>query len=231
MVAHIRPLGLNLITLDGLPVFRGDLTQPGWMGDGPGAHVRAPGELAHRGWMKAGGTTFRFIVEARTPPSAPCSPSAASTGALAALSALREAGTLYAVVDAARSTRALELIEESVDPCASLFEDEADRVYDDEAPYLVQLDRSSGLLERLVHEGWGDSWGIYLTSKADFGALRRHLRKFFFGETEPRRFFRFYDPRVLRNFPQLITSEKRSELMAMVDTLMYESPEQEIVLL
>ena len=54
MVAHVRPLGPNLITLGGLPVLRG--------------------ELAHRGWMTASGTTFRFIVEARTPPSA------ASTG-------------------------------------------------------------------------------------------------------------------------------------------------------
>jgi hypothetical protein len=214
VVAHVRPLGSNAITLDGLPALRG--------------------ELAHRGWMTAARTTFRFIVEARTPPSPPRPPSEASTAALAALAPLREAGTLYAIIDAARSTRALELIEESVDPYASLYDGERGRAFDDVAPYLVQLDRNSELLERLVHEGWGEAWGIFLTSKAGYEPLRRHLRQFLMvdAEGEPNRlFFRFYDPRVMRTFAEVITPEQRSELMAQIDTLLYETPEQDVALL
>ncbi len=206
VVAHVRPLGSNAITLDGLPALRG--------------------ELAHRGWMTAARTTFRFIVEARTPPSPPRPPSAA---VLTALTPLREAGTLYAIIDAARSTRALELIEESVDPYASLYDGERGRAFDDVAPYLVQLDRNSELLERLVHEGWGEAWGIFLTSKAGYEPLRRHLRQFLMvdAEGEPNRlFFRFYDPRVLRTFAEVITPEQRREIMAQIDTLLYETPEQ-----
>lgn len=209
VVAHVRPLGPNAITLDGLPALRG--------------------ELAHRGWMTAARTTFRFIVEARTPPSPPRPPSEASTAALVALTPLREAGTLYAIIDAARSARALELIEESVDPYASLYDGERGRAFDDVAPYLVHLDRNSELLERLVHEGWGEAWGIYLSSKAGFEPLRRHLRQFLMvdAEGEPNRlFFRFYDPRVLRTFAEVITPEQRVELMAQIDTLLYETPEQ-----
>lgn len=209
VVAHVRPLGPNAITLDGLPALRG--------------------ELAHRGWMTAARTTFRFIVEARTPPSPPRPPSAASTAALAILAPHREAGTLYAIIDAARSPRALELLEESVDPYASLYDGERGRAFDDVAPYLVHLDRNSELLERLVHEGWGEAWGIYLESRAGFEPLRRHLRQFLMvdAEGEPNRLFlRFYDPRVLRTFAEVITPEQRAELMAQIDMLLYETPEQ-----
>lgn len=209
VVAHVRPLGPKPITIDGLPALRG--------------------ELAHRGWMTAGGTTFRFFVEARTPASPPRPPSEASTAALAALAPLREAGTLYAIIDAARSTRALEPVEESVETYASLYDGERGRAFDEVAPYLVQLDRNSELLERLVHEGWGESWGIYLTSKAGFEPLRRHLRQFLMVEAEGeanRLFFRFYDPRVMHTFAAVITPEQRSELMAQIDTLVYETPEQ-----
>ena len=209
VVAHVRTLGRKLITIDGLPALHG--------------------ELAHRSWMTAGTTTFRLFVEARTPPSRPRPPSEASTAALAALAPLREAGTLYAVIDAARSPRPLELVEESVDTYASLYDGERGRAFDDVAPYLVQLDRTSGLLERLVHEGWGGSWGIFLTGKAGFEATRRHLRQFLMVEAEGqanRLFFRFYDPRVLHTFAEVITPEQRRDLLAQLDTLLYETPEQ-----
>lgn len=209
VVAHVRALGPDKITLDGLPALHG--------------------ELAHRGWMTAGRTAFRFIVEARTPASPPRPPSAASIAALTTLAPLRGAGTLYAVIDAARSARALELVEESVDTYASLYDGERGRAFDDVAPYLVQLDRDSGLLERLVHEGWGEAWGIYLTSRASFETVRRHLRQFLMveAEGEPHRlFFRFYDPRVLRAFAEMITPEQHRDFMAQLDTMLYESPEQ-----
>ena len=212
VAAHVRALGPpHPITIDGLPAFRG--------------------ELAHRGWMTAARTTFRFIVEARTPPSPPRPPTAASTAVLATLAPLRAEGTLYAIVDAARSARALEVVEESVDPHASLYDGERGRAFDDVAPYLVQLDRSSDLLERLVHEGWGEAWGIFLKSSAGFEAVRRHLRQFLLveAEGEPHRlFFRFYDPRVLRTFAEVITPEQRAELMARLDALMYEDAAGEL---
>ena len=41
-----------------------------------------------------------------------------------------------------------------------------------------------------------------------------------------RLFFRFYDPRVLHTFAEVITPEQRRDLLAQLDTLLYETPEQ-----
>ena len=156
-------------------------------------------------------------------------PTPASDAALAELRPRRDAGHLYAVIDAARSERALQLVEESVDPYASLYDGEAGRVFDDVAPYLVHFQRDSLLLERLVREGWGDAWGIFLESRASFDAVRRHLRQFLMVEVEgePHRlFFRFYDPRVLKTFAEVITPEQRGEFMKQVEALLYEADDE-----
>ncbi|MDC0668040.1 DUF4123 domain-containing protein [Nannocystis radixulma] len=206
--AHVQAVEPHRISVNG---------QPGWYG-----------ELAHRGWMTAGRTTFRFIVEDRTPPDGPVRPSDAARAALAELAPSAESGTLYAIVDAARSDRALLLLEESIDPYASLYDGERGRAYDDVAPYLVHLRADSGLLQRLVHEGWGDAWGIYVVSAAEFAAVRRHFRQFLMveAEGEPHRlFFRFYDPRVLHAFAANITPEQRGAFLESIDRIVFERPE------
>lgn len=205
LCAHVQALDPHRLTING---------EPAWYG-----------EMANRGWMTAGSTTFRFLVEDRTPPSAPAVPTEASQAALETLSRDCDAGTLYAVIDAARSERALQLVEESIDPYASLYDGEQGRAFDDIAPYLVHLQSNSWLLERLVIEGWMDAWGIYVESHANFDALRRHLRQFLMVDAEGeshRLFFRFYDPRVLRTFAEIITTNQRTELFRSLDALYFE---------
>ncbi|MCY0986639.1 immunity protein Tsi6 family protein [Nannocystis sp. ILAH1] len=207
--------------------------------DGVSAHVQAEGshrlavngestwygEMANRGWMTAVRTTYRFLVEDRTPPPEPVAPSAAALAALTELERRCHTGHLYAIIDAARSDRALQLVEESIDPYASLYDGEQGRAFDDIAPYLVHLQPGSWLLERLVTEGWGDAWGIYVQSGAGFDKVRRHLRQFLKveveGEAKPM-FFRFYDPRVLRTFAAVMAPEQRSELLKAVDGVLFE---------
>jgi hypothetical protein len=49
---------------------------------------------------------------------------------------------------------------------------------------------------------WDSPWGILVESDLDLTELRRHLRRFLLVE-DPQgqtRYFRFYDPRVLRTF-------------------------------
>ncbi|WAS96592.1 immunity protein Tsi6 family protein [Nannocystis punicea] len=208
--------------------------------DGVSAHVQAEGshrlsingesawygEMANRGWMAAARTTYRFLVEDRTPPPEPITPSAAALEALAELERRCDGGNLYAIIDAARSDRALQLVEESIDPYASLYDGEQGRAFDDIAPYLVHLQPSSWLLERLVLEGWGDAWGIYAESGAGFDKVRHHFRKFLKVEVEgePRPwFFRFYDPRVLRTFTKVMTAEQRASFMQELDAILFES--------
>ncbi|MDC0716687.1 immunity protein Tsi6 family protein [Nannocystis bainbridge] len=207
--------------------------------DGVSAHVQAEGthrlaingvatwygEMANRGWMTAVRTAYRFLVEDHTPPPEPIDAAAAALDALTELARRCGSGNLYAIIDAARSERALQLVEESIDPYASLYDGEQGRAFDDIAPYLVHLQPSSGLLRRLVTEGWGDAWGVYVESSAGFEKVRRHFRQFLKveveGEAKPR-FFRFYDPRVLCTFAEVMTPEQRSELRRAVDAVLFE---------
>lgn len=177
--------------------------------------------------VTAGSTVFRFLVEDRTPPPKPVVPSPLVDAAINELDPFCSAGRLYAVIDAARAPRAVQLLEESVDPYNSLYDGEAGRAYDDVAPYLVQLRSDSWLLERLVREGLGNAWGIYIVSDAGFEAVRRHLRQFLMVEAEGeerRLFFRFYDPRVMETFADVITSQQRREFMKDLEVIIYEKP-------
>jgi hypothetical protein len=59
------------------------------------------------------------------------------------------------------------------------------------------------LLERLLPQFWGESWGYFLSAPCEFEQLLQHLRQFLLVKDQAagkERFFRFYDPRVLRRF-------------------------------
>lgn len=207
--AHVQALDPHRIGVGGVPCWNG--------------------EMANRGWMQAGRTTYRFLVENYTPPPAPVRPGEAALTALAQLRGLRDSGTLYAIVDAARADRPLELVEESVDPYASLYDGEQGRAFDDVAPYLVHLERDSGLLERIVGEGWGEAWGVFVVSGAEFEVVRRQLRRFLMVDVEGeahRMFFRFYDPRVLRTVAPVLTPDQRADLLRDLEAIHYESPHE-----
>lgn len=180
------------------------------------------GELANHGWMSAGDTTFRFFVEDYTPTPELRTP---TPGAEAALERLHGRRGLYAVLDAARASRVLVLLNEAVDAHASLYDGEGGRAFDDVAPYLVQLRPDSQLLVKLIAEGWGDAWGIWIVGGGEFEAVRRHLRKFLKVDDRAggrRLLFRFYDPRVLRSFVEVAKPAQADELTGEFEELLFE---------
>jgi hypothetical protein len=100
------------------------------------------------------------------------------------------------------------------------------------APYLVRLEQGSRLLEVLVKEGWGNSWGVYLTSASGISELWHHLRHFLEvklpdGEQV---YFRFYDPRVLRVFVPTCTSEEAKEFFGPIQDYLAEDEQSETLL-
>lgn len=110
-------------------------------------------------------------------------------------------GTLFAVLDAARTPEVLALLIPSTDlTYQSLYEGLKGEELAAVAPYLVQIPEGTPLLETLARRGWGHSWGIYLSCDRPFAEVRKHLRHFLMAKLEdgPRVYFRFYDPRVLR---------------------------------
>jgi hypothetical protein len=107
---------------------------------------------------------------------------------------------LFALLDAARDPKVLELLRGSGEENQSLYEGPKGEELADWAPYVVRLPAPSRLLEALVREGWGKSWGSYFTSRKALAEVRKHFRHFLMVKLADGRdaYFRFYDPRVLR---------------------------------
>jgi hypothetical protein len=184
-------------------------------------------------WIKAGETDFMVYLEAHTrSPRRRGAPPQDAERATAALTELeRQPGPLFAVVDASRGPRPLRLLREAVDEHRSLYEGVPGDMLADAAPYLVALRRDSGLLERLLREGWGSRWGIFLACKRPFEEARRHLRRFLLAEddeTGERYYFRFYDPRTLRLFVPSCTPRQREDFFGDIDAFFAEDDRGEL---
>jgi hypothetical protein len=201
--------GINKTLLDGLAV--------------------VTGEVFNGSWVRAGMTDFSVYVEGATPPKVFAEPDTAElmahkTQTLELLRSLK--APLFAVVDAARDPRILVLLRESVEEHRSLYEGPQGDSLEEVAPYLVTLPKGSRLLESLVWEGWGKSWGIYLACSHPFVDVRRHLRKFLMVEAEnveSRLYFRFYDPRVLQVFLSSCSREQEQLLFKDIDYFLLEA--------
>ncbi len=133
-------------------------------------------------------------------------------------------GGLFAVLDAARDPQIAPLLREHSEPHRCLFIGERAEQLADYAPYLVELGTDSALLRRLVNDGWGHSWGVFLWSQRPFKVVWRQLHKMLTVNTDDGRqlLFRFYDPRVLRAFLPTCTPRQRSQMFGPIATFLYE---------
>jgi hypothetical protein len=121
--------------------------------------------------------------------------------AVTALELLNSSQPLFAILDAARDERIYELVKDCKEPIESLYDGDKAIELDTVAPYLVRLKSGCDFLKTIIAEGWGNSWGVYLTSQLPLPDVRKHLRHFLTVEQKGERvLFRFYDPRVLRVF-------------------------------
>jgi hypothetical protein len=140
---------------------------------------------------------------------------------------------LFAILDAARDPLVYLRITECAERKQSLYEGpEADRL-SFFAPYLISLPRNSPFLEQLVREGWGNAWGVYLTCDKPFEEVRRHLRHFLMVELEGKKqkvLFRFYDPRVLREFLAQCIPKEATEFFGPIKRYVLEGKDQGEVL-
>ncbi len=179
-------------------------------------------EVRHGGWIQAGDTDFMVYIEGRLKPQLRTLDSSEQLiedqrldGAARALLRLRnEKAPVYALVDAGRDLRVLELLRQHVEPHHSLYDGLDGETLEDVAPYLVgPMRRDSALLESLVTEGFGKRWAVFVTTYEKFVEVRRHFRRFLKVQMEYSHedvFFRFFDPGVLRPFwPTCNAGQKR----------------------
>jgi hypothetical protein len=150
-----------------------------------------------------------------------------------------QAAPLYAVLDTARDAGVLLLLRQS-SPQSSppryqpLFESEIADPLASHAPVLVDLGYAGlpgigagaqTFLEAVLRSGWGQSWGIWLTSPAPFEDLLAHLRGFLFARTRDQQplYFRLYDPRILRAFLPVCEPQELSAIFGPVVSYLVES--------
>ncbi len=194
--------------------------------------------IGHGGFVVAGTTTFQLFVEESTPPTD--EPPSAERLALADAVAEKigpvgpdaPGGQLYGVFDAARDDRVLRLLQESVDEHQNLYEGVPGRALDPVAPYLVRFEPGSSLLHRLLVGGWGNAWGTFYRSTEPLKEIRRHFRRYLIVQDEEsleRLYFRYYDPRVLREFLPVATRRQRGELLNVFTRVIYEGPAGEVL--
>ncbi|MFG6175879.1 DUF4123 domain-containing protein [Halomonas sp. THAF12] len=91
------------------------------------------------------------------------------------------------------------------------------------APWLVRLEPDSELVSWLKGLPQDQHWGILLQSTATLKQLRTHLRKFTMlwtpANDQAPVYFRFYDPRVALELPQVLPEWKSAQWLALIDTL------------
>jgi hypothetical protein len=176
-------------------------------------------------WIRAGSTDFSVFFEARTAPrdrQVSALPLAVKEEALRELSAAMKRGPLYALLDAARTDRVLVMLQESVEEYHSLYDGITAVRQAAVAPYLVELREGSGLLSRLVLEGWGDARGIFFTCKRPLRDVRAHLRKLLMVTREEEGdvvYFRFYDPRVISIVLPTCTPRQEAEIFGEISAI------------
>jgi hypothetical protein len=139
---------------------------------------------------------------------------------------------LFAILDAARDQKVLVSLRICHQHYQSLYEGPKGEELAEFAPYLAELPSNSALIETLVREGWGKSWGIFLTSASSFKEVRRHFRHFLLVQVEDGRelYFRFYDPRVLRIFLPTCNAEETATFFGPVGQFLVEAQDAETLL-
>lgn len=162
-------------------------------------------ELADRSSWRAGQTWFALHLRPATPPW-----DEALGGPFGVLREEMKETPLYALLDSARDERVISLLQLADEESQSLYEGTQGQMMVRQAPYLVRLTDSSHFLGMVLQEGWGKSWGIFLSSSLSFVECRRQLRRYLLVQDDTGRelYFRFYDPRVLRRFLPVCTPEQ-----------------------
>ncbi len=196
------------------------------------------GEVKNGGFLRVGATVVSIYLEGATPPRKESGLRGDGTDVLgpeqeAALAALlAEPAPLFAVLDAARGPRVLEVLRESVEPYRSLYEGIKGEALAEWAPHLARVPRGSRLLEQLVLEGWGRRWGIYLACRRPFDEVRTQLRRVLMVGNEQSgqpMYFRFYDPRILRVTLPTCSTRQKQQLFGEIEAFLVEGRRGEVL--
>jgi pSer/pThr/pTyr-binding forkhead associated (FHA) protein len=136
---------------------------------------------------------------------------------------------LFGLLDATHEPRLPNLLLEAGEEFRSLYQNPENEAL---APYLVQLPANSNLLQRMIEEGWGKAWGVYLTTSVSLEQLRDYFRRELMVRLPDgvELFSRFYDPRFFRAFLDSCTRTEAEKFFGPISSYLMEDERPEIVL-
>ena len=131
--------------------------------------------------------------------------------------------SVWALLDLARDPRIYTALFESRLESLCLYSGRLPRQLELVAPHMVELLPGHPFVTRLLDEGWGRSWGVFVRIQ-DPTILRRHLRRFLIVQDEGGRqlLFRFYDPRVLRIYLPTCNTDELAQVFGPVASYLTE---------
>jgi len=140
---------------------------------------------------------------------------------------MAEAPKLYGVIDCARAPAMYDHVARLTPEAADcLFAGRLDERVRRASPHLVELAPADPLSKQWRTTGWGQSWGLLLTSSASLPTVRRRLRHFTMAKLPDGSgpvLFRFWDPRVFRAYFPLVEAAAAGEWFTDIDRYIVET--------
>jgi hypothetical protein len=137
------------------------------------------------------------------------------------------AAKLYGVLDCARAPEMYEHVARlSPESAQCLFEGRLDEAVRRASPHLVELPPADPLSKAWRSVGWGQAWGLLLSSSAALPTVRRRLRHFTMAKLPDGSgpvLFRFWDPRVFRSYMPLVEAEDAAAWFVDIDRYIVEA--------
>jgi hypothetical protein len=183
--------------------------------------------------ITAGSITMRILVEPERRPIPPPPPATANRTSAVLSHFAKLTAPLYCLLDAACDQTIPSLLALAHEEKQCLYEGQSATDLANWAPYLVKLPVDSPFTKALLALGWGKGWASYLTSHASFEEIRHHFRKFLMIQLQggEQVYFRFYDPRVLRDFLPTAVPDEAKIFFGPVHQWLIEAEDRETMLI
>ena len=136
----------------------------------------------------------------------------------------------YAVLDGAANPDLIDHLYDGERPAfACLYRGELEPDMAECAPYLVRLEQGSPFTQWLIDHCLGKHWGILALSRASLPELLLHFRKhsMIYDLDNRPLLFRYYDPRVLRDYLPECDREELQEFFGPVAAYFAEAEDGE----